>query len=418
MKTEIITTGTELLLGEIANEDSRYLAQLLNRYGYSVLYMTTVGDNPKRMREAFETALSRVDVVITSGGLGATLGDITKKAGADAMGLSFEKNEEEEAHLRAYYAARKRPWMEALGRQAWFAKGADILKNHVGSAAGSAVLHGGKCLIHLPGPPDELKSMAENEMIPWMQNHLGSQGVICSSELSVPHAFENVLEEKLADLVKAQTNPTIAFYARPGYVAIRLTAKGETEGDAKGKLISLQREIESRVPVICYNLEEEAQTELVHLLETKHLTLAAAESCTGGLIGKLMTDRPGSSVYFMGSAVTYQNSAKEKILGVSADTLAKYTAVSEETAKEMAEGARALYDSDVAVATTGYAGPGKGERGEPEGTVYIAVSGKSGTKVYKEQFRGSRKNVRYAAAHKAIFYAAEYIRDVFGEEDN
>ncbi len=418
MKTEIITTGTELLLGEIANEDSRYLARLLNEHGYSVLYMTTVGDNSERMREVFKTALSRADLVITSGGLGATQGDITKKAGADALGLPYEKNEEEEIRLRAYYAARGREWIPALGRQAWFAKGADLLGNDVGSAAGSAIFVGGKCLIHLPGPPDELKSMAEKEMVPWMEQHLGTQGVIRSIELSCEHAYENVLEEKLADLVAAQTNPTIAFYARPGYVVIRLTAKGTDSEDAMRKLTPLRKEIADRIRVTGYNLEEEAQTELVHLLETKKLTLSAAESCTGGLIGKLMTDRPGSSAYFMGSAVTYQNSAKEKILGVSADTLAKYTAVSEETAKEMAEGARKLYGSDVAMATTGYAGPGKGERGEPEGTVYIAVSGKAGTKVYKEQFRGSRKNVRYAAAHKAIFYAAEYIRDVFGEEDN
>lgn len=410
MITEIITTGTELLLGEIANENSQWLASFLNEHGYTVAYMTTVGDNPGRMRAAFETALHRADIVITSGGLGATLGDITKKAGAEALGLPFVLVPEEAERLRGYYQEKGRPWMEAFGRQAWFARGAERLPNDAGSASGSAVSHNGRILIHLPGPPFEMKQMAEHHMMPWLDAHCGPQGIIRSLILSAEKMGENAVEAKIMDLVKKQSNPTIAFYARPGYIAIRLTAKGDNEEHCMALLRPLAEEIMQKVPVVRYNLEGDARKDLVSLLEKEKLTFSAAESCTGGLIGKLMTDLPGSSVYFKGSAVTYWNSAKEHVLGVKEKTLAAYTAVSGETAREMAEGTRRLYDTDLAVSTTGYAGPGKGERGEAAGLVYIGITGPMGTEVHKEQFLGSRKSVRYAAAEKALFYAAEYIR--------
>lgn len=412
MITEIITTGTELLLGEIANENSQWLASFLNEHGYTVAYMTTVGDNPDRMRAAFETALGRAELVITSGGLGATLGDITKKAGAEALGLPFVLVEEEAERLRSYYQEKGRPWMDAFLRQAWFAKGADLLPNDAGSASGSAASHQGRILIHLPGPPYEMKQMAEHHMMPWLEAHCGSQGIIRSLILSAEQMGENAVEAKIMDLVQNQSNPTIAFYARPGYVAIRLTAKGRDEEDCMSLLRPLAEEIMRRVQVVRYNLEGDARKDLVGLLEKEKLTFAAAESCTGGLIGKLMTDLPGSSDYFKGSAVTYWNSAKEQVLGVKKETLAAYTAVSVETAREMAEGTRRLYHADIAVSTTGYAGPGKGERGEAAGLVYIGITGPKGTEVHKEQFLGSRKSVRYAAAEKALFYASEYIRQM------
>lgn len=409
MITEIITTGTELLLGEIANENAQWLAAFLNEHGYTVHYITTVGDNPARMRSVFETALSRADLVITSGGLGATQGDITKKAGAEAMGLPFRQFPEEEARLRAYYAERNRKYLDAYARQAWFADGAELLPNDVGSAAGSVTVSGGKILVHLPGPPFEMKTMAEKYMLPWLTAHFGNQGVIRSLVLSRPNAGETETEAALMPLVKAQTNPTIAFYGRPGYIAIRLTAKAESEAEALSLLTPMADEIRRIFPDAETRLEGDARNELVSLLTEKKMTLCAAESCTGGLIGKLMTDKAGSSEYFKGSAVTYWNSAKERVLGVKAETLEKYTAVSEETAREMAEGARKLYGADIAVATTGYAGPGKGERGEPAGLVYIAVSDERGTKVFRCHFLGSRKSVRYAAAEEALWQAAMTI---------
>lgn len=411
MITEIITTGTELLLGEIANENSQWLASFMNEHGYTVAYMTTVGDNPERMRSVFTEALHRADLVITSGGLGATQGDITKKAGAEALGLAFRLVPEESARLRAYYEERGRIYQPAQERQAWFAEGAELLPNDAGSASGCAVTAGGKTLIHLPGPPFEMKQMAERHMMPWLERRFGPQGVIRSLVLSVEGSSEVDVEKALMDAVTAQDNPTIAFYARPGYIAVRLTARGTDGEDALRRIRPLEKLVMERVPAVRYNLEGDARRDLAALLEKKRLTLSAAESCTGGLIGKLMTDAPGSSVYFRGSAVTYWNSAKERILGVSAETLTAHTAVSRETAREMADGSRFLYGADIAVSTTGYAGPGRGERGEPEGLVYIGVSGWDGTEVHEEHFLGSRKSVRYGAAEKALFYAAEYIRN-------
>ncbi len=416
MITEIITTGTELLLGEITNENSQWLARFLNEHGYTVAYMTTVGDNPARMKETFCHALRRADLVITSGGLGSTQGDITKKAGAEALGLPFTLRPAESDRLRRYYEERERPYTKAGERQAWFAEGADLLPNEAGSASGSAIEKEGKILIHLPGPPYEMKMMASRHMMPWLEAHTGKQGVIRSLVLSVEGKGETDIEEALMDLVKAQSNPTIAFYARPGYVAVRLTAKAADGEEAMGLIAPLAEEIEKRLPVSRYNLEESARGDLIALLQDQHLTFSAAESCTGGLIGKLMTDLPGSSDYFKGSAVTYWNSAKEKILSVKAETLSAYTAVSAETAAEMAEGSRRLYGTDLAVSTTGYAGPGRGERGEPAGLVYIGIAGSAGTEVHKERFMGSRKSVRYGAAEKALFYAAEYIRRHGGKE--
>lgn len=409
MITEIITTGTELLLGEIVNENSQWLASFLNDHGWTVAYMTTVGDNPERMKAAFETALHRADVVITSGGLGSTQGDITKKAGAEALGLAFQLFPEESKRLETYYISKGRAYLPSLERQAWFAAGSHLLPNEAGSASGAVVESGGKVLVHLPGPPFEMKTMAEKYMMPYLEKRWGMQGVIRSVILPIVGMTEAEIEEKIMDLIQQQTNPTLALLARPGYIALRVTAKGSTGAEAHESILPMVEELKRRLPVESYHIEQDARNDLVKVLTEKHLTLSAAESCTGGLIGKLMTDLSGSSSYFKGSAVTYWNEAKEKVLGVKADTLETYTAVSREVAKQMAEGSRKLYGSDIAISTTGYAGPGLGERGEAPGLVYIGVSGDHGPEVHEEHFMGSRKSVRYGAAEKALYYAMKYI---------
>ncbi len=410
MITEIITTGTELLLGEITNENSQWLAQFLNEHGFTVAYMTTVGDNLKRMKQAFEIALDRADLVITSGGLGSTQGDITKKAGAEALGLDFQLFPEESKRLARYYAERGRTYLPSLERQAWFAAGSHLLTNEAGSASGALVENHGKILVHLPGPPFEMKTMAEKHMMPYLEKKYGLQGVIRSMIFSIEQGREADIEEKIMDLVQNQTNPTLALLARPGYIALRVTAKAENGEAAYALIHPVAEELKKRLPISDYHIEQDVRSDLVSLLEKKKLTLSSAESCTGGLIGKLMTDLPGGSTYFKGSAVTYWNEAKEAVLGVRADTLEKYTAVSVEVAKQMAEGSRKLYEADMAISTTGYAGPGLGERGEQPGLVYIGVSGAHGTEVHEEHFLGSRKSVRYGAAEKALYYAMEYIK--------
>ena len=413
MITEVITTGTELLLGEIANKNAQWLASLLNAKGFTVAYMTVVGDNPSRMREVFETALKRADLVITSGGLGSTLGDITKRAGAEVIGVPYIRIPEESDRLLRYYKDKGRELTPALDRQSWFASGAHIFQNNEGSANGSASLKNGKILIHLPGPPFEMKSMMENHVLPWLDKIVGKQGTIQSLVLSVKDGTEAAVEEKIHDLLVTQSNPTIALLARPGYIAVRITAKGRDCKEAADLIESVAHEIEDRIPnADRYNLENQVIPDLYEFFLKNKLTISAAESCTGGLIGKLLTDLPGSSAFFKGSAVTYWDEAKEKVLSVSGKSLAEYTAVSEPVARQMVEGSRNLYGSDIAVSTTGYAGPGKGERGENAGLVYIGVSGPSGTKVYKEQFLGSRESVRYGAAERALYYAFKYAENI------
>lgn len=412
MITEIITTGTELLLGEINNTNAKWLAEFLNRHGFTVAYISVVGDNPQRMESVIRTALGRADLVITSGGLGATLGDITKKAGAEALGLTYKRFPEESERLRKYYAAKNRCYLPALDRQAWFAEESVLLPNDVGSASGAIAERNGKYLVHLPGPPGEMKAMAEKHMLPWLISRFGDLGSIQSRVITVHSMTESETEEKIRDLLEKQENPTIALLARPGYIAVRVTARGKNPQDAFRLAEPVYQEIRKRLPASEYQLETDAGRDLAKALLESKWTFSAAESCTGGLIGKLLTDIPGSSGFFKGSAVTYWNEAKENILGVKEDVLSRYTAVSAETAKQMAEGARRLYGSDIAVSTTGYAGPGPGERGEAPGLVYIGIAGIAGTQVYKEQLYGSRANIRYSAAEKAFYHALVYLKHI------
>lgn len=409
MITEIITTGTELLLGEISNKNEKWLAEFLNRHGFTVAYMSVVGDNPERMKSVMSTALSRADLVITSGGLGSTLGDITKKAGAEVLGADYRRFPEESDRLREYYLRKGREYIPALDRQAWFAEGSVLLPNDIGSASGAIMEWDGKYLVHLPGPPEEMKTMAENHMLPYLISRVGNLGVIQSRIITVPSRTESEIEEKIRDLLVKQSNPTIALLARPGYIAVRLTAHGADSRQASEIIEPVYREIRKRIPALDYRLEADSRDDLVRELLQRKLTFSAAESCTGGLIGKLLTDLAGSSAFFKGSAVTYWNEAKENILGVTEEVLRRYTAVSRETAQQMAEGARRIYGSDIAVSTTGYAGPGLGERGEAPGLVYIGIAGAEGTKVYEEHFYGSRESVRYAAAEKAFYYTLMYL---------
>ena len=410
MNVEIITTGTELLLGEIINENSRWLASFLNEHGYSVIYITTVGDNFERMKNVMSSALSRADIVITSGGLGATQGDITKNAGAQAMGVPYVFFKEQSLRLKKYYAEKGRNFVENLDRQAWFAENSFIMENHAGSANGSILKLNNKIMIHLPGPPFEMRTMAEREMMPWLDKNCGRQGIIHSVILPIHGLSETDIEIKIMDLIKSQSNPTLALLARPGYIALRITSLGKTKEEAEKLIAPIARQIKERLPGEIYHIEADARKDLISALKDKKMTLSAAESCTGGLIGKMMSDFPGSSAYFQGSAVTYQNEAKENILGISPDLINQKTAVSAEVAVVMAESSRRLYQSDIAVSTTGYAGPGNGESGERPGLVYIAVSGKQGTKVYENHFMGDRRSVRYGAAEKALYYALNYIK--------
>lgn len=412
MLVELVTTGSELLLGEIANYNSAYLSKKLNEIGYSVIYHTTVGDNPGRMEEALKTALARVDMVITTGGLGPTQGDMTKIIGAGLMGFSLVYDESIARSVQEWVTLHHRGAImtENQKRQAMVPEGAVVFDNGAGTAPGVAMQKGGKTLVHLPGPPTEMRWMYENRLKPWLLQTFGSQGCIASRYIKIYDMGEAFIEEKLMDLVVDQSNPTLAMYARPGFVEVRLTARADREDEAAALLAPLEAEVRRRLEGQIVSFDDETMADVLGR-EVRRLgfCISAAESCTGGLVGSLITDIPGASDYFRGSAGTYCNEMKEKILGVSHDTLAAYTAVSPQTAAEMAEGSCRLYETDAAVSTTGIAGPGGGTEKQPVGLVYTGVSGPWGTVTHRDVYHGGRAEVKQRAAVRALYYLVHYL---------
>ena len=414
MLVELVTTGSELLLGEIVNENVRYLSQQLNKMGYSVIYQTTVGDNPNRMETVLRTALNRADIVITTGGLGPTQGDVTKIIGARVMGVSlvFRKDVMEGVTAWIKLRHRERDLTDNQRRQAMIPEGATVLANEAGTAPGTALYKNGKVLIHLPGPPSEMRWVFNNRVKTYLRHIFGSQGYIYSTYVKIYDMGEARIEDMIMDLVERQSNPTIAMYARIGFVEVRVTAKAADEETAKALVRPVEDELRKRLrrAAVTYN-DETVAAALGRALLDRKLTMSCAESCTGGLVGSYITDVAGSSAYFLGSAGTYQDGVKTKLLGVSSETLRLHTAVSEETAAEMAEGSRKLYGSDIAVSTTGIAGPDGGTKEKPAGLVYTGVAGPWGTTVYKSVFPGERKEVKERAATKAVYHALQYIME-------
>lgn len=412
MLVELITTGTELLLGEISNVNSPYLSKELNTLGYSVIYQTTVGDNPERMEDALRTALKRVDIVITTGGLGPTQGDMTKIIGARVMGVPLVYHPDITAAIQRWVEEHHpdRPMTENQKRQAMIPAGAAVFTNEVGTAPGTALQKGGKVLVHLPGPPLEMKWMYSQRLKPYLLRTFGSQGFIRSLYVKIYDLGEAYIEEKIMDLIQSQTNPTIAMYARPGFVEVRLTAKAASEEAALALLAPLQETLQKRLRRTAVTYDQETMAALLGRLARQHgYSISAAESCTGGLVGSLITDVPGASAYFRGSAGTYCNEMKEKILHVSSQTLAAYTAVSPQTAAEMAVGSRQLYGTDLAVSTTGIAGPDGGTPEQPVGLVYTGIDGPWGTVTHRDVYPGDREEVKRRAATRAVYYMAQYI---------
>ncbi len=412
MLVELVTTGSELLLGEIVNVNSQYLSQELNRLGYSVVYHTTVGDNPQRMEQVLRTALSRADIVITTGGLGPTQGDMTKIIGAKIMDAPLEYHAEIEAAIKDWVEGHhsNRRMTDNQKRQAMIPAGAAIFTNGAGTAPGVAIHKEDKLLVHLPGPPAEMRWMYENRLKPYLLQTFGSQGYIKSRYIKICDLGEAFIEETLMDLIKGQSNPTIAMYARPGFVEVRLTAKAANEAEATALLEPLTEELQRRLQRAAVTIDQEPlAAALGRILKAHKLTLSAAESCTGGLVGSLITDIAGSSAYFLGSAGTYCNEMKEKILGVSAKTLAAYTEVSPQTAGEMAEGSCRLYGADIAISTTGIAGPSGGTADKPVGLVYTGIAGPWGTVTHRDVYPGDRSEVKERAATRAIYYAVQYL---------
>jgi nicotinamide-nucleotide amidase len=402
MGAEIFSVGTELLLGQIIDTNAAYLGQQLARLGIDCFHQTTVGDNTERLAQALRTALLRSRLIITTGGLGPTEDDVTAAAVARAFELELALHEPSAEAIRRLLAARNFPFIPAHLKQAYIPAGAQALPNPVGTAPGFIAEKDGNTVISLPGPPPEMKPMFEQSVAPYLRQ-LSGGGTIHSRVLRFMGIGESLIEDKLKDLIAAQSNPTIAPLASHGLVRIRLTAKAATEAEARALIAPVEVEILRRMgEFIVGSDEDDVEATVGRLLREKGLKLAVAESCTGGLIGHRLTNIPGASDYFLAGLVGYGNKAKQTLLRVPEETLNKYGAVSRETALAMARGAREAGGADFGLADTGIAGPGGGSEAKPVGLVYGAIVTANKEHCEEFRFRGERDLIKWQASGAAL----------------
>ena len=403
MVVELVSVGTELLLGNIVNTNARYLSEKCAMLGLNVYYQTTVGDNEERLSEVIRTALNRSDIVVLNGGLGPTEDDLTKETCAKVMGLPLVKDAHTEERLKEYYRGRKKEELpDSNWKQALIPEGAVVFDNENGTAPGLVVEKDGKTAILLPGPPGELYPMVEKQLCPYLQNK--NSEVILSQMIKICGYGESKVEEMILDLIDKQTNPTLATYAKLKEVHLRVTARAASEKEAKKLLKPVVKEIKKRFGDAVYTTDENEtlQDAVVKLLKKHELTVTTAESCTGGLLAGTLVSVPGVSDVFKEGFVTYSNKAKRRHLDVSKSTLRKYGAVSAQTAKEMAKGGVFGTDADVCVAITGLAGPDGATPEKPVGLVYIACYMNDKVQVEEFHFKGNRQKIREQSVVQAL----------------
>ncbi len=418
MIVEVVNTGTELLLGEILNTNFQYLSRNLNRMGFDVLYQTTVGDNEERMAQVLTNAAQRADIIITTGGLGPTRGDITKETVMKICHTESYLDLDTWGRIDAWFARKGACTPPNNEKQALVPVGAEILQNEAGTAPGLWLEHAGKIFILLPGPPSELADVCEKQLWPMMQRRFASHGIILSRILHLRGIGESAVAEMIDDLILAQKNPTLAIYARRGEIIIRITAKAALPTAARALLNAAEQQLRARLEKYVYGVDHESLASFLgKLLLHKRRSIAFAESCSGGLASSLVTDIPGSSEYLRGSVVTYTNMAKNKLLNVQQATLDKFGAVSRETACEMAGGVRSLFAADYGVSITGNAGP-EGSEGKPAGLVYIAVAAADTIFCQEHHFASTRTENKLRIALAAISMVIDKIKTEKTSEEN
>ena len=419
MQAELLSVGTELLLGEIVDTNAVYLAEKLSELGINVYHKTTVGDNTERLAAALRISLGRSDVVLATGGLGPTQDDVTAAAVAHVVGVDLVEDEATAHRIRSFARQRGIELLDSLFKQARVPSGAVVVPNPVGTAPGFILEQEGKSVIALPGVPAEMKAMAEGTVLPYMAGLAarGSPAVIRSRVLRLAGVGESQVEAEIADLVRQQENPTIAPLAKTYEVHLRLTARASDQAAADQMIAPLEAEIRRRVGAHIYGTDAECLEAVVgRLLHEAALTLGVAESCTGGLIGHRLTNVPGSSDYVMASLVTYSNESKIKLLSVPPETIQEHGAVSAETARAMAAGAREATGADIGLSVTGIAGPNGGTPTKPVGLVYVGLAHGSAVTTEEHRLRGDRLMVRERAAQTALWllYRALKERSVSG----
>lgn len=402
MKAEIIAVGTEILLGDIVNTNAQFLSEELASIGIGVYRQEVVGDNEERLLEALQEALKRSDIVITTGGLGPTGDDLTKETACKCFGMDLQLHKESYDVLVSMFERIGKEVTESNMKQVYFPKESKVLPNPNGTAPGAILEKNNKIIIILPGPPKEMKPMYNNYVKDFLKP-MGT-GVIKSEVVRVLGLGESFAAEKLRDIIEEGVNPTVAPYAKEDDVIFRITASGKDEGEVLKLIKPVKEAVISKLGLDYYGEGENTTIEEVvgDLLINNRLTISTAESCTGGMIASRLINYPGISEAFLEGAVTYSNEAKVRILGVNEDTLIKYGAVSEETAKEMAVGISKRSGSDIGIVTTGIAGPGGGTDEKPVGLVYIGLYYKGKVKAYRHIFNGNRESVRRRATIVAL----------------
>ena len=404
MTAELIFIGTELLLGDIVNTNAVYISKLLALNGVDVLNQSVVGDNEKRLSESIKLALSRSDIIITTGGLGPTKDDITKETVAKLLDLPLETDEKTLQKIKSFFSVRNVEMSKTNEKQALIPRGAEIIENSNGTAPGCIIKKDNKLIIILPGPPREMKPMIDFAVM----EHIApkTERILVSHQIRFFGIGESLMAERAGDLLDSE-NPTVAPYAKEGEAFLRITAAGKTNDECEELMKPLIDEIQKRLGEYIYGIDvgsiEEATVEL---LKRNKLKVASAESLTGGLIAKRITDISGSSEIFECGVVSYSDNVKNNLLGVKKETLEEFKAVSSQTAKEMAEGIRKLSGADIGVSSTGIAGPNSDSSGKEAGTFFIGVSTESGTRVIEvrtgQKGSGCREFNRTVAASNAL----------------
>ena len=405
---EILCIGTELLMGNTVNTNATYIAKGLAQNGVNVYHQAVVGDNPQRLKESLDLAFSRSDIVITTGGLGPTYDDLSKETIAAWFGKELVLHEESLRHIEDFFRRIGREMTANNRKQAMMPQDCTVFANPNGTAPGCAIEKDGKIAFMLPGPPREMRPMFDNFVIPYLQKD--SDTVLASKMIHLFGIGESMLEHKLHDIMVESSNPTLAPYAKEGEVQLRVTARVGRDEDADAILQPMMDKVAEIAGEFIYGIDiGDLQTALVRRLQEKGLKVATAESCTGGYISKRITEVDGASAVFDCGVCSYANEIKEKVLGVSHETLLAHGAVSEQCAKEMAAGIRRLSGADIGISTTGIAGPGGGTAEKPVGLVYVAVDSDKHSEVLKlnipSRSDDAREYVRYIASSHALHLA-------------
>ena len=400
---EILTVGTEMLLGDLVDTNSAYLGGRLAALGVSVYRHTTVGDNAARITAALREAASRADLVITTGGLGPTSDDLTNQCLGEAAGREMVEYPEARRHVDEMFRRFGREPTPSNYKQAIFPEGSKLIPNPVGTAMGAMLELDGALVATFPGVPGEMRRMFEDTL----ESHIRerSEGAIVSRTLWFTGIGESALAEQVQDLLDA-SDPTVAPLAGQGKVRLRVTSRADTPEEAAKKIAPVANKILTRLGDHYFGEDDETlESALGKLLTDRGVTLALAESCTGGLLAKRLTDGAGASAYFIEGLVTYSNESKERLLGVPNDLLVQHGAVSEPVAGAMAEGVRKVAGTDYGLSVTGVAGPEGGNEQKPVGLVFVGVSDEEGTEVERldlSAWRRSREAIRERSANRAF----------------